>query len=166
MNVSTSIAGWSTSGQTAASDRSTSPEAKGFRQPRGLMGGDTPSVWVDQAHQAYIALRDTAEEASRSNWDGYGAPAVSDATVAQGLAFLDLLPSTVPPPEVSAHPDGEVAFEWWQGPHRVLTVSVNETGRLSYAAMFGAARQHGTEYLLEELPDPLLQALRRLYAHG
>ena len=165
MNVSTSMAGWSAGGQMVF-DRSISPEAKEVRRQRWLMRGDTLSVWVDQAYQAYIALRDTAEEASRSNWDGYGAPPVSDATVAQGLAFLDLLPSTVPPPEVSAHPDGELAFEWWRGPGRVLTVSVNETGRLSYAAMFGDARQHGTEYLLDAVPDSLFQALRRLYAHG
>jgi hypothetical protein len=39
-------------------------------------------------------------------------------------------------------------------------------GRLSYAATFGAARQHGTEYLVDALPDPLFQALRRLYAHA
>ena len=165
MNVSTSMAGWSAGGQTV-SDRSISPETKGGRRQRWLMRGDTRSIWVEQADQAYIALRDTAEEASRSNWDGYGASPVSDATVAQGLAFLDLLPSTVPPPEVSAHPDGELAFEWRRGPGRVLTVSVNETGRLSYAAMFGEARQHGTEYLLDAVPDSLFQALRRLYAHG
>lgn len=162
MSVLTSIADWSAGGQTV-SDRSISQGAKGVRRRRWLMRSDTPSVWVDQV---YMALRETAEEASRPNWDGYGASAVSDTTVAQGLALLDLLPSTVPAPEVSAHPDGELAFEWWLGPHRALTVSINEMGRLSYAAMFGAARQHGTEYLVDVLPDPLLQVFRRLYAHG
>ena len=108
--------------------------------------------------------REAADEASRPDWDGYGVCAVSEATLAQALALLDLLPSALPDPEISAHPDGEIAFEWSLGPRRVLTVAVNESGRVSYAALFGSARQHGSEHLLGVLPDPVGQALRRLYS--
>jgi len=147
-----------------ASDRAVSQEARRSRRVRKFVG-QTPSVSIDQAYDECLeSLREVSAEASRPNWDGYGAYPVSDATLAQALAFLDVLPSTLPIPEISPHPDGELAFEWSFGQRRLLTVSVNESGRLSYAALFGQARQYGTEFLLDTLPDPVALALRRLYS--
>lgn len=155
---------WSDALQTA-SDRAVSQEAKQSRRVRKFVGHVTPSVSVDQAYDECLeSLFEVFEEASRPNWDGYGAYPVSEATVAQALAFLDLLPSTLPRPEISPHPDGELAFEWFFARCRLLTVSVNESGRLSYAALFGQARLHGTEFLLDALPETLALALRRLYS--
>lgn len=148
-----------------ASDRAVSVEVKRSRLVRPGVGHVTPSVSVDQAYEECLeALLVVWEEASQANWDGYGAGSVSEATLAQALAFLDLLPSTLPKPEISAHPDGELAFEWSFGPRRLLTVSVNESGRLSYAALIGPARLHGTEFLLDALPEPVALALRRLHS--
>jgi hypothetical protein len=155
---------WSEDLKTAW-DRSVSQEAKRSRRVRRFVGHVTPSVTVDEAYDECLeSLLEASEEASRPNWDGYGAYPVSDATLAQALAFLDLLPSTLPRPEISPHPDGELAFEWSFGPRRLLTVSVTESGRLSYAALFGQGRLHGTEYLLDALPEPVALALRRLYS--
>jgi len=147
-------------------NRAISERAKG---PRLLVGTSqvpsdvTPSVSVDQRKREQLdALRDVYEEALVPGWDGHGAEPVSKATLAQALAFLDILPSTSPSPEMSAHPDGELAFEWYFGRGRVLSVSVNETGRLSYAALFGYSSQHGTEFLLDGLPEAIALALRRL----
>src|SRR5207245_2084183 len=129
------VADWSDNLQTA-SDRSVSQEAKRARRGRKFVGRDTPSVSVDHAYYECLAsLRECADEASQPDWDGYGGQPVSDITLAQALAFLDLLPSSVRPPEISPHPDGELAFEWFFGPRRLLTVSINESGRLSYAAL-------------------------------
>ena len=149
-----------------ASDRAVSQEATRSRRVRKFGDHDTPSFSLDQAYDKCLeALREAAEEASRPNWDGYGAHPVSDATLAQALAFLDLLPSTLLKLlEISPHPDGELAFEWFMGPRQVLTVSVNESGRLSYAALFGEARLHGSEFLLDALPETVALALRRLYS--
>lgn len=148
-----------------ASDRAVSEEAKQSRHVRQFVGQVTPSVSIDEAYKESLdLLLDAFEEASRPNWDGYDAYPVSGATVAQARAFLDLLPSTLPGPEISPHPDGELAFEWSFGPRRLLTVSVNESGRLSYAALFGHARLHGTEFLLDAMPEAVALALRRLYA--
>ena len=164
MTSATPVADWSEILQTA-SDRAVSPEAQRSRLVRKFVGHETPSVSVDQAYAECLrALREAFEEASRPNWDAYGAPAVSDATLAQALAFLDVLPSMLLGPEISPHPDGELAFEWSFGPGRLLTVSVNESGRLSYAALFGRARLYGTEFCLDTLPEPIALALRRLYS--
>lgn len=147
-------------------NRAISERAEG---PRLLVGASpvpsdvTPSVSVDQRKREQLeALREVYEEASLAGWDGHGADLVSRATLAQALAFLDILPSTSPVPDMSAHPDGELAFEWYFGRGRVLTISVNETGRLSYAALFGYSSQHGTEFLLDNLPETIALALRRL----
>lgn len=146
-----------------ASDRSVSAEAKHTRRIRVVSYDFASSVSVDQVYRESVeAVFQAAQEAARPNWDGYGARPVSEATIAQALAFLDLLPTTLAQPEISAHPDGELAVEWSFGPRRLLTVSVSESGRLSYAALIGHARQHGTEFLLDSLPDSIALALRTL----
>jgi hypothetical protein len=146
-----------------ASDRAVSAEARRARLVRRTSADLAPSVSIDQAYRESVeALLQASQEAARPNWDGYGGRPVSEATIAQALAFLDFLPSTLPQPEVSVHPDGELAFDWSFGPRRLLTVSISESGRLSYAALIGHSRQHGTEFLLDALPEPIALALRRL----
>lgn len=148
-----------------AADRAISQEARTSGRVGKFLSQDTPSVSIDQVYRECLeSLRDAYEEASRQDWDGYGAERVSSATLAQALTLLDLLPTALPRPDISPHPDGELAFEWSLGPRRLLTVSINESGRLSYAALFGAARLHGTDFLLDALPEPIAFALRRLYA--
>jgi hypothetical protein len=162
--VTSAVLLWSEALQTA-SDRAMSQEARKGRNVRKRVGDVTPSVSVDQAYDECLeSLRQASEEAARPNWDGHGGHPVSSATLAQALTFLDLLPTALPKPDISPHPDGELAFEWYLGPRQMLTVSINESGRLSYAAMFGQARTHGTEYLLDALPEPLVLALRRLHS--
>lgn len=107
---------------------------------------------------------DVAQEASAADWDGYNGLPVTEATREQALAFLSALPSTLPAPDVSVHPDGELAFEWYLGPRRLLTISVNEAGRLSFAALAGQTRLYGSEHLLDALPEPITIALRRLFS--
>lgn len=146
-------------------DRAVSFEEIGYREARLFVGPHTPSVSIDEAHEACDqALFEAAQEASQSNWDAQGAEAVSGSTVAQAVAFLDVLPTALPRPDISVHPDGEVAFEWSARPGWVVTVSVNEWGRLSYAALLGPARVHGVELLLDALPEGVVVVLRRLYA--
>jgi len=148
-----------------ASNRAITQEAQTAGRIRKFLSQATPSVSIDQVYaQCLQSLHEASEEASRRNWDGYGAEPVSSATLAQALTFLDLLPTTLPTPDISAHPDGELAFEWSLGPRRLLTVSINESGRLSYAALLGQARLRGTDFLLDALPEPISFALRKLYA--
>lgn len=155
---------WSDTLQTA-SDRAIGTEANRLRFARRISTHAATSVSIDQAYRdSAEALLETFDEAARPNSDGYGARPVSEATLAQALAFLDLLPSTIRQPDISAHPDGELAFEWSFGPRRLLTVSVNASGRLSYAALIGHARQYGTEFVLDALPEPVALALRRLHS--
>jgi hypothetical protein len=50
-------------------------------------------------------------------------------------SLLLVLPSWLRNIEVSAHPDGELALEWYRERGWIFTVSINETGLLSYGAL-------------------------------
>jgi hypothetical protein len=149
---------------SAASDRAISVEARRSNRLMRAPANETPSVSVDEAYDSFRALFRASQEAAEPDWDGHGGRPVSAATVAQALAFLNVLPRSAPQPEFSAHPDGELAFEWSFGPRRILTISVNEFGRLSYAALIGHNRQHGTEFILDKLPSSITLVFQRLYS--
>ena len=120
------------------------------------------SCYIRDVHgAAHNALNELATEASVDNWDGYGARAVSEQTFRKALCFLRSLPSTVPSPAVSPEPDGEVAFEWRPGPGRAFSVSVGEGDILTFASLHGRRKVHGTELLVDDLPDTILRELGR-----
>jgi hypothetical protein len=125
---------------------------------------ETPSVNNSANNEDSLRrLLDACAEASVPGWDGYEGQPVSKPTAAQAVAFMDMLPSALPGPDVMPNSDGEIAFEWALGPRRLLTVSINGSGRLSYAALFGAARMYGTEQMLDEVPEAIVLAFQRLY---
>jgi hypothetical protein len=113
--------------------------------------------------EALAALEDAAEESSTDNWDGYGAKAISRMTYANAARLLLTLPTTLPAPEVAVEPDGEVAFEWFKEPRRVLSVSIGPDNEISYAGLFGRSKTHGTEYFADELPKAIVENLARLF---
>ena len=156
---------WPGSLRALGGERSVGPEASRLRSILLAVEAGSRSLSVEEAHRTTAErITDAAKEASAPDWDGYGGLPVTGATIGQAFALLDALPSTLPAPDVSAHPDGELAFDWHFGPRRVLTVSVNETGRLSYAALAGHTRLYGSEYLLDALPEAITLALRKLFA--
>lgn len=111
------------------------------------------------------ALTDAYRQAQTDNWDGYGAKAVTPDQYEWAKLFVSLLPTTAPPAEASADPDGELSLEWRTGPWRTFSVSIGPGGRLTYAGLFGRrARSHGTEYFVSEIPKAITINLRRLVA--
>lgn len=111
---------------------------------------------------AIESLVDLVADCSVEDWDAQGARPVDVAAVAQAKQFLDALPSNSPFPDVSADPDGEVSLDWFGQGRDLFSISVSPDGRLSYAGVFGPRRAHGTEFLSDEIPAPILEQLRRL----
>ncbi len=146
-----------------ATDHGVSPEAKVIRENlMEVLRSFYESWYIRDVHEpAHRALHEMLEESSMDNWDGYGARAVTERTFRKAVDFLRSLPSTVPSPEVSADPDGEIAFEWHPGPDRAFSVSVGEGDSITFAAFSGRRKFHGTELLIDELPETILQALGR-----
>ena len=107
-------------------------------------------------------LRSTLQEANCDGWDGMGAKRFSPEALVQAVRLINVLPTWVPAPECTVDPDGEIGLDWFSEKNEVLSVSVGTDGRVSYAGRFGLGRVHGSEYLVDELPEPILANLRRL----
>jgi hypothetical protein len=76
-------------------------------------------------------------ESSQPDWDGYGALPVTTGALAEVLKLIELLPRlSVPMPEVSAHPNGEIGLEWRTGRRMVFIVSVGGKQKINYAALW------------------------------
>jgi hypothetical protein len=113
---------------------------------------------------AVAQLEDLLVECAEVDWDGYGAAPIDLAAFEQAQRLLEVLPSSFSFPFVSADPDGEVSFDWFQGDSDVFSLSVGADGRLSYAGVFGPSRVFGTEFLSDEIPEAVLGQLRRIQA--
>lgn len=109
------------------------------------------------------ALEKCVLEASSSDWDAYGAAAVQPATRSAAYRFLSALPKAVPLPDIGADPDGDISFEWRVGPRRVLTVSIDANGVLSFAATVGFRETHGRDDMAGTIPYSVLHTLHDLY---
>ena len=111
------------------------------------------------------ALEEASIAAGWMNWDGYGARPVSSGAFAVARAVLNAIPDNWPSPAIGVDPDGEISLEWALGrPDRVLTVSVGETGLLSYAGLYGDSKTHGVEAFVGQLPAAIVANLMRLYS--
>ncbi|MBL4900256.1 MAG: hypothetical protein JKX76_11570 [Colwellia sp.] len=80
------------------------------------------------------------------NWNGYDARAISLSTLNKAMTFFSCLPETLPKPEVTPEPDGEIALEWYGDDGGVFSISVNKDKQLSYSGLFAdGSKVHGEE---------------------
>lgn len=101
-------------------------------------------------------------ECREPDWDGYGAEPVNLRALQYAEDLIASLPDGIPLPECSIEPDGCVSLDWMPAPHRTLTMSVGENGRLPYAWVDGTDRGHAVGRLLDgELPTRILDEIRR-----
>jgi hypothetical protein len=109
-------------------------------------------------------LASVARDCSEADWDGYEAVAVDQETFRNAYRFLEALPLGTSTPSVGAEPDGHVTLEWHRSEGRTLSVSISPEGDLHYAALIGPNRAYGTEVFFGEVPEPILDLIRRVCA--
>ena len=139
-----------------------SVDAAKIHQALDIAAEPGPSVLLGSRFQA---LWEAVEEASEEDWDGYGAMAANPEAYQRAYIFLKALPKTIPDPEITIDPDGEISFDWYHTPRMTFSVSVGPSGRLSYAGLYGKRTNYGTEFITEGLPKPILDNLGRLHSH-
>ena len=105
------------------------------------------------------------DEASSDNWDGYGANVYNKDSLTEAIRFIDMLPTTIPLPEVSTDPDGEISFEWYNKPTWIFSISFSSSKELIYAGKFGQNKIHGVEYFGNEIPKRFVTNLFRVYSN-
>ena len=109
-------------------------------------------------------LTDAQEEAKEINWDGYGAaPANIDAYIIS-RKFLKSLPDSIPDPKVDVTPQGDFVFFWRRRPRHMVSLTINGSGEIAYAAKFGHTRKTGTTIFAGYIPRHLLAELFHLFA--
>jgi hypothetical protein len=114
--------------------------------------------------EAFLSLRETFNECSVPDWDGYGARPVCVDAFAEARRLIELLPSSLKMPEISAEPTGEIALEWRKGKDRTFVISFGGKQKITYAGLFGGNKTHGTEYFEDSMPTNILNNIRRVYS--
>jgi len=109
------------------------------------------------------ALAEACERASVEGWAGPGTSAAEPMAILYSEDFIDSLPSGFPSPEFSIAPTGEIILEWDYGNRRVLLVSVDRDGVVSYAGRFGIEKGHAAVPFRGALPRPIGEWLLRVF---
>jgi hypothetical protein len=95
--------------------------------------------------------------------DREGIENLKATTVSNACKFADLIPSKFPNPEINIDPDGEISFEWYISPDKLLSISVGQDGRLAYAGRLGIKKISGIDYLGEQFPGELSVFIEKIY---
>ena len=108
-------------------------------------------------------IEQLAAECSTPNWDGYGAKRISGLAKENAQYFVDLLPADLPEPDAVPDPDGEIALCWDFGTDRVFSVSVAESGTVSYAGLLGkGVKRFGQEPFRGDVAKILVESIREI----
>jgi len=83
-------------------------------------------------------------------------------TLNSAYAFIKALPLGFPLPDVSAEPDGHLAFDWFKHPRWTISVSISPESILYYAALLGNSDPRGSEPFLGEISDRLLNLIKEV----
>lgn len=117
-----------------------------------------------QYRQLEQALAELENEAAVADWDGNGAAPIDQKALDYARRIAEILPVTIPAPEVCVDPDGEVAFDWYVGPKQSLSLSVSPAGVLQYASLCGSSELSGLEPWRDEFPESIARVLQRIVA--
>lgn len=124
---------------------------------RGSIAVGEPKRSAQEAlNAAYAAELERSDTVSESR--------VEPSTYTYAVQFLEILPTSVPTPDIAVDTDGEILFEWDRGPRHVFSVSVGRDGTLNFAGLFGHRKIHGTDHLREALPPVVQDCLSRIAA--
>lgn len=133
------------------------------RNWKDLFASIANSIAMGSQYQNLLsALATWARDAAVDNWDGQGASHVNKGSLDYAGRIAQMLPVTVPAPEVSVDPDGEVSIDWQRDPRRSLSMSIDATGTLRYASIVGSSENFGLEPWRDEIPESVFHLLQKV----
>lgn len=95
-----------------------------------------------------------ANECAEADWNGEGAASINRTAVFNAIAFIRLLPDSLPLPEFAPEPDGSISLDWMRSRSRIFSLSVGATDRLAYAWLDGTDKGHGVARFDGEVVPP------------
>jgi hypothetical protein len=106
-------------------------------------------------------LRELVESASGGESEGESG--IDRATSGAALAFLRLLPRSLPTPELALDTDGEIEMDWYGPAGKAFTLSIRGDGRIAYAARFGRDKRfHGVDAISDEAAAALATYIHKV----
>ena len=125
---------------------------------------------LQETNESEISIPDTIielyhlyDECKTEGWDGAEAIAVMEETFQLAYRFLQLLPLGIEIPSIIVEQDGQIAFEWYRSPNRVLSVSIDPNGYLHFSALLGTHRnRNGTEPFVASLPIEIIRLITQV----
>ena len=109
-----------------------------------------------------VKLEGAYREASTPDWDGHGAMVANLHSYHRAKEFLNMLPDSIPAPEFSVDPDGEISFDWFYSKFRLISISIGDDGSLTYIGFLGNVLMKGVEYLDEKIPESINELFTRI----
>ncbi len=123
-----------------------------------------PSLELDAAGVALrCSMYEIYQRCQKPKWDGDQAEAITEETYEVARSFLEALPRDSQLPTVTAEPDGQLNFEWYQAPRRLLTVSVSASGTMYWAALIDSEDPRGSCQFVDQFPKTLLYWISQVY---
>jgi hypothetical protein len=147
---------------TGTSDESVYPVSEPMRQVKNDFY--RTFIFGERSREIKIEIDEIATEGAYDNWDGYGGKAMDPDSWYLANEFFNTIPTTIPAPEVSLDPDGEISFEWYKDRNNIFSVSIGGDKMLTYAGVFGANKARGAEYFSGLIPQAIMENLLRIYA--
>ncbi|HVY82087.1 MAG TPA: hypothetical protein VG994_13950 [Steroidobacteraceae bacterium] len=109
--------------------------------------------------QEVINARVTAET---EDWDGEGAPALTQDAVDQAICLVYALPAHLPPPTIAPESTGEITFEWYRDPQNVAVLSVDGHAIRWASIHDGIAGTPGSAAFARTVPSSALLAVTKV----
>ena len=121
--------------------------------------------FYDDLAGLHILLDDMYDECKEWDWDGFDAYPISELTLEYAHQFIELIPDGIPMPLVGCEPAGDITFEWYKNPDRVVSVNISDNGLVDYVTSMDREYFSGSlEIENHEFPEILLDMIKKMYA--
>ena len=87
----------------------------------------------------------------------------SASTLSKTMDFLASLPADLPLPMVAVESEDEIGLDWDEGTESVVSLTINDSDRIGFAALFGREPFYGCAAVSDEIPEAVCCLLARLY---
>ncbi len=124
---------------------------------------EAPAELANARFALLNTLQETYQRYQQPHWDGEQAEAISIETFEVARRFIETLPLHSTLPTITPEPDGQLNFEWYHSPRRLLTVSLSAGGTLHWAALIGSEDPRGSCQFVDRFPKTLLYWISQVF---
>ena len=88
---------------------------------------------------------------------------VSASAFRKTMDFLTSLPAELPLPVVVVESEDEIGLDWDESAERIVSLTIDDSDRIGFAALFGRESLYGKAECGDGLPETIRYLLGRLY---